>query len=136
MHAATAVGYQKHALSGAAVMKSEVYANAGAYKIPAVSDVPLDLRVTVLDPSCGQDGSYRPPNLVHSSKNTGEAPLFLGSAIFFAIKQAVYAARQDHGKQGFFLLDSPLSSERLRMACIDEICQGLSGAAPISGVSC
>ena len=29
----------------------------------------------------------RPKNLLHSSKNTGEAPLFLGASAFFALKQ-------------------------------------------------
>lgn len=93
---------------------------AGSYKIPTASDIPMDLRVTLLDPSIGR-GEYQPPNLVHSSKNTGEPPLFLGAAVFFALKQACYAARSEHGLTNFFQLDSPLSPERLRMACGDEL---------------
>ena len=102
-----------------------------------MADIPDDLRVTLLDPSTGlADGAYRPSNLVHSSKNTGEPPLFLGSAVFFAIKQACYAARADNGITGFFHLDSPLSLERLRMVCVDEISKFVSKSTEGPQVCC
>lgn len=51
----------------------------------------------------------RPQNLVHSSKNVGEPPLFLGCSVYYAVKQAIYAAREDSGLQVRPLLSWMLS---------------------------
>ena len=59
---------------------------AGSYHIPAAQQIPADLRVTLLENVPGA-AQHRPTNLVHSSKNAGEAPLFLGASAFFALKQ-------------------------------------------------
>jgi xanthine dehydrogenase molybdopterin-binding subunit B len=56
---------------------------------------------------------------VQSSKAVGEPPLLLGISAFFAIRDAVRAARSEEGLKGHFHLDSPLTSERIRMACVD-----------------
>eukprot|EP01065_Artemidia_motanka_P006570 TRINITY_DN1321_c6_g1_i1.p1 TRINITY_DN1321_c6_g1~~TRINITY_DN1321_c6_g1_i1.p1 ORF type:complete len:1373 (+),score=457.81 TRINITY_DN1321_c6_g1_i1:112-4119(+) len=83
------------------------------YKIPAVTDVPSDFRVELLrDAPC--------KGVVHSSKGIGEPPLFLGSAVFFAICDAVDAARAERGLPAQ-QLNTPASVERIRMACRDEI---------------
>lgn len=50
----------------------------------------------------------------------GEPPLFLASSVFYAIKDAVSAAREESGISGPFRLDSPASAERIRNACIDQ----------------
>lgn len=50
----------------------------------------------------------------------GEPPLFLSASVFFAIKDAISSARFDAGLKGTFRLDSPASSERIRMACQDQ----------------
>jgi xanthine dehydrogenase/oxidase len=62
----------------------------GSYKIPTANDIPLDLRVTLLDNA---------PNrrAVHSSKAVGEPPLHLGASVYFALKDAVYSARESAG---------------------------------------
>lgn len=62
------------------------------------------------------------PNVkaIHSSKAVGEPPFFLASAVFFAIKEAIIAARADAGYTGWFPLDNPATPERIRMACVDE----------------
>lgn len=60
----------------------------GTYKIPAARDIPRDFRVRVLDRRCEAD-------TIHSSKAIGEPPLFLAASVFFALKDAVYAARAD-----------------------------------------
>eukprot|EP00658_Telonema_sp_P-2_P053351 TRINITY_DN4184_c0_g1_i1.p1 TRINITY_DN4184_c0_g1~~TRINITY_DN4184_c0_g1_i1.p1 ORF type:complete len:317 (+),score=50.69 TRINITY_DN4184_c0_g1_i1:189-1139(+) len=86
----------------------------GAYKLPSFNDIPLDFRVKLLE------GSTQ-PNVVHSSKGVGEPPLFLGASVFFAIRDAISAARLEAGVQGFFRLDSPASAERIRMACADQL---------------
>lgn len=49
----------------------------------------------------------------------GEPPLFLASSVFFAIKDAISAARAQSGITGPFRLDSPASAERIRNACKD-----------------
>lgn len=59
------------------------------------------------------------PFAVHSSKAVGEPPFFLGCSVFFAIKDAVTAARGDNSK--YFEFRMPATSERIRMACNDEI---------------
>lgn len=43
--------------------------------------------------------------------------LFLGSSVFFAIKDAVAAARVEAGMVGPFTLDSPATPERTCLAC-------------------
>eukprot|EP00301_Raphidiophrys_heterophryoidea_P008529 c13146_g1_i1.p1 GENE.c13146_g1_i1~~c13146_g1_i1.p1 ORF type:complete len:142 (+),score=22.34 c13146_g1_i1:383-808(+) len=93
------------------------------YKIPSFNDIPVDFRVSLLR---GDRTLHNPT--IYSSKGVGEPPLFLGSSIFFAAKQAVTAARADHSSNNddnsspvFFTLDAPASVERLRMACADEI---------------
>lgn len=63
---------------------------------------------------------------VQSSKGIGEPPLFLGSTVFFALREAVVAARRMNGKEvggeaGVWNMDSPATCERLRLAVGDEL---------------
>lgn len=60
---------------------------------------------------------------IYSSKAVGEPPLFLSASVFFALKHACMAYRREHGHPEHFILDSPATVERLRMACIDEFTQ-------------
>ncbi|KHN33344.1 Xanthine dehydrogenase [Glycine soja] len=86
----------------------------GAYKIPSVNDVPFKFNVSLLKGH---------PNVkaIHSSKAVGEPPFFLASAVLFAIKDAIIAARAEMGRNEWFPLDSPATPERIRMACLDEL---------------
>uniref|UniRef100_A0A8B9RDA7 Xanthine dehydrogenase/oxidase n=1 Tax=Astyanax mexicanus TaxID=7994 RepID=A0A8B9RDA7_ASTMX len=68
----------------------------GMYKIPAFGDIPTQL------------------------KAVGEPPLFLAASIFYAIKDAISAARAESGLSGPFRLDSPATPERIRNACQDK----------------
>lgn len=83
----------------------------GTYKIPAFNDVPETMNVSLLDNADN-------PLAVHSSKAVGEPPFFLGTSVFFAIKDAVTAARE--GKD-YFEFRMPATSERIRMLCGDKI---------------
>uniref|UniRef100_A0A8C0BNY6 2Fe-2S ferredoxin-type domain-containing protein n=1 Tax=Buteo japonicus TaxID=224669 RepID=A0A8C0BNY6_9AVES len=65
------------------------------YKIPAICDIPEQF--------CG----------------VGEARFFLGSSVFFAIQDAVAAARKERGLPMDFTPNSPLTVERICMACDD-----------------
>lgn len=51
----------------------------------------------------------------------GEPPLFMGSAVFFAIRDAINAARRDAGVEEVLTLYSPATAERIRLGCEDEI---------------
>ena len=63
---------------------------------------------------------------MHSSKAIGEPPFFLGSSAFFAIKDAICAARKENNKSSeYYTLDLPATSERIRMACGDSIATSL-----------
>ncbi len=55
----------------------------------------------------------------------GEPPLLLAASVFFAIKAAVAAAREQNGLRGHFRLDAPATPDRVRMAIGDEILQML-----------
>lgn len=63
---------------------------------------------------------------LHSALSTqavGEPPLFLGASIFFAIKDAIRAARAQHtdnNTKELFRLDSPATPEKIRNACVDK----------------
>jgi len=46
--------------------------------------------------------------------------LCLAVTVFFAIKDAIAAARNDAGFDKLFPLDSPATAERIRMACVDD----------------
>ncbi|CAL4940191.1 unnamed protein product [Urochloa decumbens] len=93
----------------------------GAYKIPSVNDIPLNFKVSLLKGAPN-------PKVIHSSKAVGEPPFFLGSAVLFAIKDAIFAARADEGHLEWFPLDNPATPERIRMACVDSITKKFADA--------
>lgn len=92
----------------------------GGYKLPSFNDTPQVFNVRLMS---GVDNVVA----VHSSKAVGEPPFFLGATTFFAIREAVRAARAqqleaDDGAapaDGHFEFYSPATSERIRMACAD-----------------
>jgi len=62
------------------------------------------------------------PVAVHSSKAVGEPPFFLGSAVFYAIKDAVTSFRTEStGTDEYFEFRMPATSERIRMTVNDAI---------------
>uniref|UniRef100_A0A4W6FUE5 Xanthine dehydrogenase/oxidase n=1 Tax=Lates calcarifer TaxID=8187 RepID=A0A4W6FUE5_LATCA len=95
----------------------------GSYKIPAFGDIPTTLTVSLLRDA---------PNdkAIFASKAVGEPPLFLASSVFFAIKDAISAARAESGIKGPFRLDSPASAERIRNACTDRFTKLCPPAEP------
>lgn len=50
----------------------------------------------------------------------GEAGMFLGSSVFFAIAAAVAAARKERGLSPIWVINSPATAELIRMACEDQ----------------
>eukprot|EP00468_Gymnochlora_sp_CCMP2014_P000995 CAMPEP_0167740308 /NCGR_PEP_ID=MMETSP0110_2-20121227/202_1 /TAXON_ID=629695 /ORGANISM="Gymnochlora sp., Strain CCMP2014" /LENGTH=1376 /DNA_ID=CAMNT_0007624181 /DNA_START=571 /DNA_END=4701 /DNA_ORIENTATION=+ len=87
----------------------------GAYKIPSFNDVPLEMNISLLKNAPN-------PKAIHSSKAIGEPPLFLAACVFYAIKEALGAAREE---KGAFNLDAPATVERIRMASNDFLTKAL-----------
>lgn len=72
----------------------------------------------------GKPLSWNHLRSVQSSKGIGEPPLFLGSTVFFALREAVKSAREMNGatlKPGEWVFDSPATCERLRLAVGDDL---------------
>ncbi|RKU43313.1 hypothetical protein DL546_002359 [Coniochaeta pulveracea] len=100
----------------------------GAYKIPGFRDIPQDFRVTLL-----KGVEWEDLRTIQRSRGVGEPPLFMGSAVFFAIRDALVAARRQYGVEaavgkeggedgnGLLRLESPATNERIRLACKDPI---------------
>ncbi|XP_065783775.1 aldehyde oxidase 2 isoform X2 [Muntiacus reevesi] len=82
------------------------------YKIPTISDVPEEFNVSLLP-------SSQTPLTLYSSKGLGESGMFLGSSVFFAITDAVAAARKERDIAEDFTMRSPATPEWVRMACAD-----------------
>ncbi|XP_042568237.1 LOW QUALITY PROTEIN: aldehyde oxidase 3-like [Cyprinus carpio] len=96
------------------------------YKIPSFCDVPLKFNVYLLAGSSN-------PHAIYSSKGIGEPTVFLGSSVFFAIKDAVTAARKDAGLTGPFQLNSPATPERACLACATHFTQMVAQSESTSG---
>lgn len=84
------------------------------YKIPGFGDIPKEFNVSILRGSSN-------PRAVYSSKAVGEPPFGLAASVFFAIKDAIRAARVESGASRVFRLDVPATAERIRMACDDQL---------------
>lgn len=95
----------------------------GTYKLPGMGDIPSEFNVSLLKGTSN-------PRAVYSSKAVGEPPLFLASSILFAIKKAIISARMDNNAKGFFELDAPATSAKIRMACTDNITAKLEDPEP------
>uniref|UniRef100_A0A8D1S9K3 FAD-binding PCMH-type domain-containing protein n=1 Tax=Sus scrofa TaxID=9823 RepID=A0A8D1S9K3_PIG len=82
------------------------------YKIPTVTEIPKEFYVTLV--------RSQNPIAIYSSKGLGEAAMFLGSSVLFAIYDAVTAARRERGLTKTFTLSSPATPELIRMTCVDQ----------------
>ncbi|KAI0012440.1 xanthine dehydrogenase [Xylariaceae sp. FL0662B] len=93
----------------------------GTYKIPGFSDIPQIFNVSMLrHDSNGNAISWKHLRSIQSSKGVGEPPLFLGSTVFFALREAVKAAREMNAVTEPLVLDAPATPEKLRLAVDDE----------------
>jgi len=76
------------------------------YKIPAVGDVPEDLRVTLLEDA-------RQDDVIHGSKAVGEPPLMLAISVVTALR---YAIRSFTEAEQHLDLEVPVTAERILRA--------------------
>jgi xanthine dehydrogenase/oxidase len=88
----------------------------GAYKIPGFRDIPQEFNVSIL-----KDVTWENLRTIQRSRGVGEPPLFMGSAVFFAIRDALKAARAEWGVTDVLKLISPATVERIRTSCADPI---------------
>ncbi|KAF1812503.1 xanthine dehydrogenase [Eremomyces bilateralis CBS 781.70] len=88
----------------------------GAYKIPGFRDIPQEFNVSLL-----KDVEWENLRTIQRSRGVGEPPLFMGSAVFFAIREALTAARKQFGEEEVLSLRSPATVERIRVSCADPI---------------
>jgi xanthine dehydrogenase/oxidase len=88
----------------------------GAYKIPGFRDIPQVMNVSLL-----KDVEWKNLRTIKRSRGVGEPPLFMGAAVFFAIRDALKAARKQWGVEDVLSLRSPATPERIRISCADPI---------------
>jgi xanthine dehydrogenase/oxidase len=88
----------------------------GNYKIPGFRDIPQVFNVSIL-----KDVTWENLRTIQRSRGVGEPPLFMGSAVFFAIRDALKAARSEWGVNDVLSLHSPATVERIRTSGADPI---------------
>jgi len=88
----------------------------GTYKIPGFRDIPQQFNVSLL-----KDVEWQDLRTIQRSRGVGEPPLFMGSSVFFAIRDALRAARRQYGEEEVLSLQSPATVERIRVSCVDPI---------------
>jgi xanthine dehydrogenase molybdopterin-binding subunit B len=78
---------------------------------------------------------------VFSSKGVGEASMACGTCAFFAVRDAITAARRDAGQMepkeaAEFVLDSPATPELVRLCCADEYVEmaGIKTTRPVASL--
>jgi xanthine dehydrogenase/oxidase len=76
------------------------------YKPPLNRDIPVDFRVSLLKNAAHPFGVLR-------SKATGEPPICMSVSVFFAIRNAVEAARKEAGDSDWFPMDGPATVDKL-----------------------
>jgi len=88
------------------------------YKPPSSLDIPINFNVTLLG---GTPNAC--PQSVLSSKATGEPPYALATSAFFALHDAVAAARAQVGHTEDFVISSPATVEKIQRACLVDYTQ-------------
>ena len=83
------------------------------YKPPTSKSIPIDFRVTI-----SRGGRPNKDDAaVAGSRALGEPPFVLSTSVFFAIKQAIMAARRDGGDDSWFTMPAPATVGRIREHC-------------------
>lgn len=87
--------------------------NTSSYWVPGPKDIPIDFRVSLLNNSLNPKGAAR-------SKATGEPPICLALSAFFALRNAVIAARKDINLEKWLPFCHPFSVEEICLAAKTE----------------
>eukprot|EP00854_Cymbomonas_tetramitiformis_P009571 gene9571-11337_t len=83
------------------------------YKVPSAYDIPIEINVQLMNNVPNPDGILK-------SKASAEPPMALVGSVFFAAKEAIYAARKDVGNSDYLSLQLPLTVQGIRQACLIE----------------
>lgn len=83
------------------------------YKVPCPLDVPQVFNCTLMP-----NDVNTAKGAVAGSKASGEPAYLLGAAAFFAVKQAIYAARAEANEVAYFDLMAPATPAKVREACL------------------
>ena len=94
-----------------------------AYKPPTIHSIPEDFRVGIANQDYARSkgmtdiGAQNPDSGVKSSKGASEFALVLANSAFFAIRNAIQAARADAGDHSWVNIDAPATTARIQQAC-------------------
>jgi xanthine dehydrogenase/oxidase len=94
--------------------------NIWTYKPPCSKSIPLDLRVALADHTPEARTAQEKAGLlaVAGSKSAAEPTLSLAVSAYFALKQAIRAARAEQtGAEEWVRLDVPATCQRIQTAC-------------------
>jgi len=80
------------------------------YKPPSQKDIPIVFNVALLKDAPNPVGILK-------SKASGEPPLCMSCAVFFAVKNAIKAARKDAGLSPIFDLNPPALVSKIQQSC-------------------
>ena len=94
-----------------AITGENLTASTWEYKIPTSKDIPVDLRVKLLNMAPNPLGIVR-------SKAVGEPPMLMACAVVFALKQAISQARLNVGNQEHFAMNVPVTVEKGYELCL------------------
>ncbi|MFO0825618.1 MAG: molybdopterin cofactor-binding domain-containing protein [Gemmataceae bacterium] len=93
--------------------------NIWSYKLPCTKSIPLDMRVTLAEHDPASRAAQEKAGLlaVAASKSAAEPTLSLAVSAYFAIKQAIRAARAEQtGTEEWVRLDVPATCQRIQQA--------------------
>lgn len=90
--------------------------NTWRYKIPAITEIPLNLNVHLFPRDLAADVPDE-TNDIFSAKEVGEPPLVLANTVFLAVKAAIRASRVERGLDGLFRFDAPATVQEVRSVC-------------------
>ncbi|KAF9163837.1 hypothetical protein DFQ27_002984 [Actinomortierella ambigua] len=90
----------------------------GSYKIPGFQCIPQEFNISFFE-----DVTHDSVKTIYKSKGVGEPPLFLGSSVMFAIRDALRYARIENGHPGTFHMSLPATPEKIRMLVGDSIAE-------------
>ncbi len=92
--------------------------NTWRYKIPAVTEIPLEMNTYLFPRNLASVASIPEDTTeIFSAKEVGEPPLVLANSAFFAIKAAIRASRLERKLDGLFRFDAPATVQEVRRAC-------------------
>ncbi|KAL4225425.1 hypothetical protein ACF0H5_016115 [Mactra antiquata] len=86
------------------------------YHPPTNKDIPIDFRVSLLKNAPNPVGFLR-------SKASGEPPLNMGCAIFFALQNCIKEARKEVGRTGEFIFEPPATRDKVQELCLNDLSQ-------------